>query len=143
MKQSETEMRLKILCLEIASRVELDSEVEFDMERMFFLANKIYNHAHRWGYMDMTSVFKKPEIDMNASYKNQLAAEEKSKKTMKVGKTGIPEVEIKDEEEASKKIEPPYDSQFEPCGLCGEMIPKTWNQKHAYKKNGERCGHNI
>jgi hypothetical protein len=159
MNKSEKDTQLKLMCLKLATDIELQVDVEVKLERIFLRANDMYNQACKWGYMDIVSPYSKPVEDINLILKRKLGAEDVPKKPTesekelkklekdksykkKVTQVPPPEKYVPEPSPVLTPTDGPIPEGFKACPGCGEWIPVTW-MKHAYKKDGTRCGHNI
>jgi hypothetical protein len=156
MNKSEKDVHLKLMCMQLSAEMEIHLEPNVDITRLMVRANDIYNQACKYGYMDLVSPYKEPVADLNLNLKKKLGLEGKDKPTTPEQK----EVTKTEQKKSYKKKEPkevpfttgespvkapdggPIPQGMKACPKCGEWIPETW-KNHAYKTNGERCGHNI
>ncbi len=118
----QTDLQLKLKCLEIAAKEQLDYNGVISNEKVIYdRAKALYNEAHKQRFFQWKSVYS----DGSMSDKKKKVKTEKPKKTEKKA----PTVNVKLTEDGLMKI----------CPKCGEKVHKDWPE-HKFKKDGSKCG---
>ena len=94
--------------------------------------------------LDFDALFKRAKYIYIQGYKNNIHKwDELAKSTLKITKI-MNETEedepIKEEIKPVTEIIKDIPDTMKQCPACGELVNKGW-VKHAYKSNGEKCGH--
>lgn len=87
--------------------------------------------------LDIEALFKRAKIIYTTGYsKNIHTWHEVAESLVKTKQANQPKTQVNQPKtQVNKKV-------TKQCPSCKEQIPTTWN-KHAYKENGERCGHTF